>query len=66
MDTVDFIIKFESGDIEPDELIDGFADLIKGGTVWQLQGFYGRTAASLIESGYISPEGEVLEYPEYA
>ena len=31
------------------------AVLINDGIVWQLQGFYGRTAANLIEAGYCQP-----------
>lgn len=64
MDTLDFIMQFEGGEISTEEVIDGFSHLIKTGIVWSLQGSYGRTAANLIESGYISPDGEVLEYPE--
>jgi len=51
-DVVGFIMDFESGDISEGRLIEGFQHLIDDGTVWQLQGFYGRTAEALIEQGY--------------
>lgn len=51
---VDFIMRFEGGDddLTQEEVIDAFQDGINTGMVWQLQGFYGRTAQSLIEQGY--------------
>jgi len=51
-DQVSFIIAFESGDLEDQEIIDGFQELINSGIVWQLQGFYGRTARALIDAGH--------------
>ena len=56
------IIAFETGELDDDKTIDLFAMLIKTGQAWTLQGSYGRTAASLIEGGYISKEGNVLQY----
>jgi hypothetical protein len=51
-DHVDFIIRFEGGELESEEeLIEGFQQLIDSGIVWSLQGFYGRTAADLINRG---------------
>ena len=44
----------EGFDDEPhtqEEVIAAFQRLIDLGVVWSLQGFYGRTAANLIESG---------------
>lgn len=52
-DPLDFIMRFESGDIvDEQEIYDGFQQLIDSGLVWQLQGMYGRTAAMLIDAGY--------------
>jgi hypothetical protein len=51
IDVVSFVIGFESGELDEDEIVAGFQQLINDGTVWQLQGVYGRTAASLIEAG---------------
>lgn len=64
MDIVDKIIQFEGGEMEANDAIDFFAELVKSGMAWSLQGFYGRTAASLINNGYIDKEGNVLNYPE--
>lgn len=60
MPRVDLIIAFENGDLEGNEVLDLFADLVRTGIAWQLQGFYGRTALDLIESGYLSEDGRVL------
>jgi hypothetical protein len=51
-DIVDFVIGFESGALDEAEVIEGFQHLIESGVVWSLQGFYGRTAAALIEAGH--------------
>lgn len=57
---VDKIIDYESGLLNEEETLELFADLIKTGMCWSLQGHYGRTAQSLLEHGYISEQGEVL------
>jgi hypothetical protein len=49
---IDFIMDFESGNISQDRLIENFQKMIDSGIVWQLQGFYSRTAKRLIEAGY--------------
>lgn len=50
MISVDFIISYESGELNEEQIIEGFQEMINDGTVWQLQGCYGRMAKSLIES----------------
>lgn len=57
-DVVGFIMDFEGGDITDAEVVEGFQHLINDGTVWSLQGFYGRTANSLIEQGFCKPANE--------
>jgi hypothetical protein len=42
-----------------EEVLEAWQRLVDTGVCWQLQGFYGRTAASLIEQGVIQPAGEV-------
>lgn len=52
MDTVDFIIRYEAGELNSEqELVDGFQELIDSGMAWHLQGHYGRTAQGLIDAG---------------
>lgn len=51
-DVVSFIMDYEAGELDEDATIEGFQHLIDSGTVWSLQGSYGRTAAALIEAGY--------------
>jgi len=43
------------------EQLEAWAYLIKTGACWSLQGWFGRTAASLIEAGYISKKGKLLK-----
>lgn len=56
--SVDFIIRFESGDADEDEIIEEFQKMIDSDIVWQLQGAYGRTAQLLIDAGYCHPKIE--------
>lgn len=51
-DVVGFLIAYESGALESDEIVEGFQHLIDSGDVWNLQGHYGRTAVLLIRHGY--------------
>jgi hypothetical protein len=53
------IIDYEQGELGDYETIVLFADLIKTGLAWQLQGSYGRTAQRFIESGVINRRGEI-------
>jgi len=48
----DRIIAYEQGDMEQEDIVFFFQDLIDSGLAWTLQGHYGRTAAQLIEAGY--------------
>ncbi len=49
---LDFIMAFETGEASPDDIVREFQSMIDNGTVWQLQGMYGRYAMSLIEAGH--------------
>lgn len=50
-DAVGFIMDYESGQASEEEVIAGFQAMIDNGTVWHLQGTYGRMATALIEAG---------------
>lgn len=54
MDMVEKIISYESGEMNQEEMVNFFQELIDNGMCWQLQGHYGRTAMALIEAGYCS------------
>lgn len=55
MPNIDDILRFEGGEMTEDEVIEFMQAGINAGWVWKLQGFYGRTAASLIEQGFCTP-----------
>lgn len=52
MTHLEFITKYEAGEAGNDEVVESFQAMIDDGTVWQLQGFYGRAAMELINNGY--------------
>jgi len=54
-DTVSKIIAYENGEMEDEDVIAFFQELINDGLCWTLQGHYGRTAARLIEAGHCTP-----------
>lgn len=54
-DELGFIMDYEAGILEDDEIDAGFQHLIDNGHVWQLQGHYGRMAAYLLEAGRVRP-----------
>ena len=37
-----------------------FSELVRTGRAWSLQGFYGRTAAALIDAGVLDKKGNIL------
>lgn len=50
-DVVDFLMRYDAGDLSESEFITLFQYLIDTGMAWHLQGRIGRTAQDLIESG---------------
>ena len=56
---VDSIIAYEQGELNDQEVVCLFAELVKSGMAWSLQGSYGRTANALIKAGWIDHEGNV-------
>lgn len=51
-DQLDRMIAWENGELDDEETIDLFQELIDSGLAWQLQGCYGRMADRLIQAGY--------------
>ena len=51
MKMLDQIIRYENGEMETEEIVPFFQQLIDNGMAWTLQGHYERTAATLIEAG---------------
>ena len=47
----DAMMKWEAGELSDEETVTLFQALIDDGTVWDLQGMYGRMAESLINAG---------------
>ena len=52
MTSIDKIMAFEDGTLSQEETIKMFQEMINDGSVWKLQGCYGRTAQVLINAGY--------------
>lgn len=65
MDLTGRIIDFEQGETTAEETVELFAELVRTGMVWRLQGSYGRLASQLIQDGYISRDGAVLRRPDH-
>lgn len=58
---VDFIIPHESGELSGNDTLELYSYLVRTGQAWTLQGHYGRTAMSMIESGYLDRSGKILK-----
>ena len=56
---INYIMGYESGDLNDKETLELFSHLIKNGMAWNLQGHYGRTARELIEYDYINKNGKI-------
>jgi hypothetical protein len=63
MDATKFM-DWEEGNMDAETEVEFFGELVRNGLAWTLQGTYGRTAKRLIDAGYLSSTGEVLEYPD--
>ncbi|AKY03819.1 hypothetical protein SEA_VERSE_65 [Streptomyces phage Verse] len=59
------LISYEEGALDDADTLNLFATLVKSGMAWTLQGHYGRTARNLIDSGFLTEEGEVTEHAVY-
>lgn len=58
---VDRIMAYETGELPAEDTMKLFAELIKTGMAWELQGHYGRISQSLIDDGYIDKKGKILK-----
>jgi hypothetical protein len=54
-DELSFIMDYEAGVLDDDEVAEGFQHLVDNGHAWTLQGSYGRMAAALLDAGVIRP-----------
>ena len=62
MDIISSIIQYENGELDLDETIELFQELVNNGMAWSLQGHYGRTANMMIEEGLLRhPEEKAYE-----
>jgi|SRR5579872_3880308 len=52
-DYVSALMEFENDSLSDEKTLELFQYLVDTGLAWQLQGFYGRTAANLLERGLI-------------
>lgn len=54
-DPVSFITSFENGELDQQDIINGFQHLLDSGIVYHLQGTYQHTLQSLIDAGLVIP-----------
>jgi hypothetical protein len=58
VDLTSKLVAYEEGHLSDEDTIKLFQHLVDTELAWSLQGFYGRTAAVLIEKGYITNKKE--------
>ncbi len=51
---VDYIIQYEGGEMDNDQIVEFFQYLVDTGMAWTLQGSYGRMAHALIQAGEVT------------
>lgn len=55
------IMDYECGEMESmDQVLELFSHLIKSGKIYHLQGSYGRAANTLVETGHLDRNGNIL------
>lgn len=55
IDLVDSLSRLDYGELDEEETIELFQNLVDTGLAWQLQGRIGRQAMAMIEDGTITP-----------
>ena len=58
MSILDKIMDYEGGEMDEEQEVDFFQELIDSGMIWTLQGHYGRTAQALIKEGFCHQKGK--------
>ena len=58
--SIDDIIAYEQGELDDTDTVAMFQRGINDGTVWRLQGHYGRTAKMLIYRGHCTVQAKEL------
>lgn len=53
MDVLAQLIRYENDELNNEQVVALFQELVDTGLAWTLQGSYGRAAAVLIQQGYI-------------
>ena len=56
-DVVSKIMDYEDGQMDEEQTLEFFQEIIDSGLVWNLQGSYGRMANSLIRAGLCHTKG---------
>ena len=56
MDVVGQIMAFEEGELDAQQTLELFVELMNSGTINHLQGIYGRTAMSFLMRGFITQD----------
>jgi hypothetical protein len=51
---LDQIIAYKQGELDEEQILELFQDLVDSGLAWTFKGRYGRTAINLINAGLIS------------
>ena len=59
---IDKIIAYEQGELNDEQTLEFFQELVNNGMAWILQGHYGRTAMRLLEAGLIEQKQEIVRY----
>lgn len=58
---LDYIIRYEAGELSDSNTLKLFSHLVKTGRAWHLQGHYGRTAQALIDDKWLDIKGCILK-----
>ena len=58
---IDKLIAYEEGMLDGAGMVYLFAELVRNGMAWSLQGHYGRMASRLIETGILTKDGDIDE-----